>query len=159
MTSYHKEQVTVYISGVWDLFHIGHLNVLQRAKDLGDRLVVGVVTDEFVEEYKGQKPVIPFEDRYAIVRAIRYVDAVVTVTSFDLPPSKYGVTIRAHGPGYGQHAGQQTVINALKKLGIRTALLPRTKGISTTIIRERLGNEKDCVCSRSRTAPDGVSDC
>ena len=158
MGSADSNRVTVYISGVWDLFHIGHLNVIKWAKDLGDFLVVGVVTDEFAAEYKGRRPVIPFKDRYAIVQAIRYVDAAVTVTSFDLPPSKYGVTIRAHGPEYGKHAGQKIVIAALEKMGVKKALLPRTEGISTTIIRERMRDEENCACCDTDASPDSLPD-
>jgi glycerol-3-phosphate cytidylyltransferase len=148
----------VYISGVWDLFHIGHLNVLQRARDLGDGLVVGVVADEFVTEYKGEPPIIPFEDRYAIVRALRCVDAVVTVTAFDIPPCEYDITIRAHGPDYGTYEGQRIVLGKLREMGIRTALIPRTPGISTTIIKERLGNEREanCHCRRAAAVLDRV---
>lgn len=126
----------VYISGVWDLFHIGHLNVLRDAKALGDILVVGVVTDEFATEYKGQSPIIPFAHRYAIVKSIWYVDAVVPVRKFTVP--LYGVTIRAHGPDYGTYAGQQAVLRQLTDLGIRTVLISRTPGVSTTSIKERM---------------------
>ena len=72
-----------YTTGVYDMFHIGHLNVLKRAKELCEYLIVGVSTDELVESYKHKKPIIPFEERAEIVKAIRYVDEVVPQTSMD----------------------------------------------------------------------------
>ena len=72
----HKERVG-YTTGVFDLFHIGHLRLLQRAKNKCDRLIVGVSTDELVQSYKNKKPVIPFEERIEIVAALKCVDEVV----------------------------------------------------------------------------------
>ena len=63
-----------YTTGIFDLFHVGHLNLLKNAKSRCDRLIVGVTTDELSQVLKGKKPVIPFEERMEIVRAIRYVD-------------------------------------------------------------------------------------
>ena len=65
-----------YTTGVFDLFHIGHLNILKNAKDKCEYLIVGVSTDEIVTSYKGKKPVIPFEERLEIVKSIKYVDEV-----------------------------------------------------------------------------------
>ncbi len=75
-----------YTSGVYDLFHIGHLNLLRNAKSMCDKLIVGVTTDELVS-YKNKKAVIPYMERLEIVRANRYVDAVV-------PPLKIRETER-----------------------------------------------------------------
>lgn len=71
-----------YTTGVFDLFHVGHLNILRRAKEQCDYLVVGVTVDELVA-YKGKKAFIPFEERAAIVEAIKYVDKVVPQTTMD----------------------------------------------------------------------------
>jgi len=70
----------IYTSGSWDMFHVGHLNVLERSKALGDILIVGVSTDELIEEYKGMPPIIPFEERLRIVKALSCVDKVVKQT-------------------------------------------------------------------------------
>ena len=72
-----KDEIVGYTTGVFDLFHIGHLRLLQRAKSRCDRLIVGVSTDELVMTYKNKKPVIPFEERLEIVSALKCVDEVV----------------------------------------------------------------------------------
>ena len=72
-----------YTTGVFDLFHIGHLNILRNAKLECDYLIVGVTTDELSESGKGKRPVIPFSERMAIVGAVKYVDMVVPQTSYD----------------------------------------------------------------------------
>jgi glycerol-3-phosphate cytidylyltransferase len=72
-----KKEVVGYTTGVFDLFHIGHLRILQRAKSKCDRLIVGVSTDELVESYKNKRPIIPFGERIEIVSALKCVDEVV----------------------------------------------------------------------------------
>ena len=72
-----KKEVVIYTAGTWDMFHIGHLNIFKKSKELGTRLVVGVSTDELVASYKKAPPVIPYKDRLEVVRSCRYVDEVV----------------------------------------------------------------------------------
>jgi len=72
-----------YTTGVFDLFHIGHLNILRNAKQECDFLIVGVTTDDLSINEKGKKPVIPFNERMAIVESLKYVDMVVPQTSYD----------------------------------------------------------------------------
>ncbi|PKQ64534.1 glycerol-3-phosphate cytidylyltransferase [Labilibaculum filiforme] len=67
----------MYTSGCFDLFHYGHLNILQKSKELCDYLIVGVSTDELILKTKGQKPVIPYEERAKIISSIKYVDEVI----------------------------------------------------------------------------------
>ena len=73
---------TIITYGTFDLFHIGHLNILRRLKEQCDRLIVGVSTDEF-NEMKGKKPIVPFEQRIEIVRAIRYVDEAIPESNWE----------------------------------------------------------------------------
>ena len=89
-----KQPVIGYTTGVYDLFHIGHLNLFKNAKGMCDRLIVGVTVDELVE-YKGKKAMIPFEDRIEIVRSCRYVDAAVPQYDMDklTAARKLGATV------------------------------------------------------------------
>ena len=72
-----------YTSGVYDLFHIGHLNILKNAKSVCDKLIVGVSTDELVKKYKNKKPIISHSERMQIVSSIKFVDAVVAQESMN----------------------------------------------------------------------------
>jgi glycerol-3-phosphate cytidylyltransferase len=75
--------ITGYVPGAWDMFHIGHLNILLRAREHCDRLVVGVVTDERLRQVKGRTPVIPLNERMEVVSALAAVDEVVVDDSTD----------------------------------------------------------------------------
>ena len=88
-----------YTTGVFDLFHVGHLNILEKAKEQCDYLIVGVSTDELVQNYKHKTPVIPFEQRIKIVEAIKYVDKVVPQVSLDkvIAYEKYKFNAIFHG--------------------------------------------------------------
>ena len=77
------KKIVGYTSGVYDLFHIGHLNLLKNAKGLCDKLVVGVTTDELMFDYKKKRAVIPFSERLEIVRNIKFVDAAIPQMSMD----------------------------------------------------------------------------
>jgi glycerol-3-phosphate cytidylyltransferase len=79
----HKKNLIGYTAGVFDLFHIGHLNILKNAKSVCDKLIVGVSSDELVKKYKNKTPVIPFLERQEIVRSIEYVDSVVQQNTLD----------------------------------------------------------------------------
>lgn len=72
-----EKKVRVFTSGSFDMFHIGHLNILERSAALGDELIVGVSTDELIEHYKGMPPIIPFEERFRIVSSLKCVTRVV----------------------------------------------------------------------------------
>lgn len=94
-----KKSVIVYTVGVWDMFHIGHLNLLKKAKSFGDILIVGVNTDELTREYKGRSPVINWQQRAEIVEACRYVDMVIKTDSLEKDDllKKLQVDILVHG--------------------------------------------------------------
>lgn len=129
----------VFISGVWDLLHDGHRNVLEKARSLGTFLVVGVVTDGFVSSYKSI-PVRDFEHRCRDVLALPYVDVVEPHADFDdmSAMNKYRVTIRAVGPEYGKYEGQKRCLVEMERQNIHIVRLPRTEGISTSLLREQL---------------------
>ncbi len=128
----------VYASGTWDLLHDGHRNFLKKAKALGDFLVAGVNTDEFTRSYKGE-PERDFVRRCKDVLVLPCVDAIVPHDSFtDLTGfEKYGVSVRAVGPEYGKHQGQEDCLNELEERGIEVVVLPRMSHISTTILKQR----------------------
>lgn len=127
----------VYIAGVWDTFHIGHLNILQRAKALGDFLVVGVLTDEATERYK-PRTIIRQKDRLEIVKAIKYVD--MAFFQKDTDPTKNGELqyfnpdILIHADDWDYVPGQDWMLEKQKTV----MLLPYTPNISSTLIRERI---------------------
>src|SRR5690606_3085285 len=96
---------TVLTYGTFDLFHIGHLRLLERLRALGDRLIVGVSTDDF-NRVKGKKTVVPYTDRVAIVSALRCVDVVIPETSWDQKAQdieRYGVSIFGMGSDWEGH--------------------------------------------------------
>ncbi|MDK2907246.1 MAG: glycerol-3-phosphate cytidylyltransferase [Petrotoga sp.] len=124
---------TVITYGTFDLFHIGHLRLLQRAKALGDRLIVGVSTDEFNLQ-KGKKAIMPFEHRAEIVRSIKYVDLVIPETCWEQKVEdikKYNVDILVMGDDW------KGKFDHLSKY-CEVVYLPRTEGISSTELREIL---------------------
>ena len=119
---------TVITFGTFDLFHIGHLNILQRAATLGDRLVVGVSTDELSLAKKNRRPVYPTTDRIKIIEAIRYVDLVFTEYSLEDKSyyiQKYEATVLAMGDDW------KGCFDLFRK-HCEVVYLPRTLGASTT---------------------------
>lgn len=137
-----KSPVVVFATICGDLFHIGHLRLLQRAADLGDILIVGVSTDDFMRSYKGE-PTIPYEQRCEIVKALRCVDYITDYKGFyDYDyVGKFGVGIRVFGPDYGSHEGEAETRVKLEAKGVRHVELSRTPDISTTQIKERCYEE------------------
>lgn len=128
-----------YTAGVYDLFHIGHLNLLKNAKGMRDKLIVGVTVDELVT-YKGKRAIIPFEDRIEIIRSIKYVDAVVPQYDMDKLKmcKKLGASILFVGDdwyGTEKWAEHEKEFNAA---GIKIIYFPYTKGISSTQITKAL---------------------
>lgn len=136
----------VYMSGCWDLFHIGHLNALKRARELGDVLVAGVATDEFVRLIK-PCPIFPFEHRCAIIENLKCVDLVTPHKGFyDIDwLEEYGVDIRAIGPYHGEHREQRECLELIKKRGVDVVIIPRTPSVSSTWIKEVCCEEIRCA--------------
>ncbi len=128
-----------YTAGVYDLFHIGHLNLLKNAKGMCDKLIVGVTTDELVQ-YKGKKPVISYVDRAEIVRSIKYVDAVVAQEDMDKLTmcKKLKADILFVGDDWYQTEKWEQYEKEFNNVGIKIIYFPYTKGISTTQITKAL---------------------
>ena len=128
-----------YTTGVYDLFHIGHLNLLKNAKGMCDKLIVGVTVDELVE-YKGKKAMIPFEDRIEIVRSCKYVDAAVPQYDMDKLSAckKLGATYLFVGDDWYGTEKWKKYEEDFTREGIRIVYFPYTKGISSTRISEAL---------------------
>ena len=128
-----------YTAGVYDLFHIGHLNLLKNAKGLCDKLIVGVTVDELVA-YKGKKAMIPYEDRAEIVRSIKYVDAVVTQYDMDKLTmcKKLGASIMFVGDDWYGTEKWKNYEKEFAAEGIKIVYFPYTKGTSSTQIRKAL---------------------
>lgn len=128
-----------YTTGVFDMFHIGHLNILRRAKEQCEHLIVGVSTDEVVESYKHHPPVIPFEDRIAIVAACRYVDEVLAQESMDKFEAwktlKFDVMF--HGSEWKGTDLYNEYERRFSEVGVKIVYLTPTPGISSTKLRER----------------------
>lgn len=129
-----------YTTGVFDMFHIGHLNILRRAKEKCDYLIVGVSTDEVVQGYKHKTPIIPFEERAAIVKAIEYVDEVVPQTTMDklefLKSRHFDVMF--HGDEWKGTELYNRYEEEFAKYGARIEYLKHTEGISSSILREKI---------------------
>lgn len=130
-----------YTTGVYDLFHIGHLNLLRKAKAQCDYLIVGVSTDDLVE-YKGKRSVIPFEERKEIVGAIKYVDEVVTQENMDKLGAwkKYHFDVMFVGDDWKGTDKWNKIEAELKEVGAEVVYFPYTKGTSSTLINETLHN-------------------
>ena len=131
-----------YTTGVFDMFHIGHLNILRRAKEQCDYLVVGVSTDELVQHEKNKTPIIPFHDRLAIVESIRYVDKVVPQTNKNKLEAweKYHFNKMFVGSDWKNTDAWNRFETQFKPLGVDIVYLDHTDGISSTILRELLSD-------------------
>lgn len=135
-----KKYKVGYTTGVYDLFHVGHLNILKRAKKQCDYLIVGVSTDELVREYKHKKPVVPYHERVAIVEAIQYVDKVVPQVTMDKFDAwrKLQFDVLFHGDDWKHSVLYDKYEKEFGKVGVEIVYLPHTEGTSSTMLAERL---------------------
>lgn len=133
-----------YVPGVYDLFHIGHLNLIRRSKEQSEYLLAGVLTDELVEHFKGKRPYIPFEERIAIVAAIKEVDEVVKVDFSNTVKldawNLYHYDAYFSGDDHGNEWDGER--RQLQALGSDIVFLPYTKSTSSTMIKERISQAK-----------------
>jgi len=128
-----------YTTGVFDLFHIGHLNLLKNAKGMCDKLIVGVTTDELVS-YKNKRAVIPFEERLEIVRSIKYVDAAIPQENMNKFEAwqKLKFDVMFVGDDWFNTPKWQEFEKQFKEVGVRIVYFPYTKGTSSTLLNETL---------------------
>lgn len=128
-----------YTTGVFDMFHIGHLNILKNAKAQCEYLIVGVSTDEVALSYKHKRPVIPYDERREIVSAIKYVDKVVPQVSMNKIEAyqKYKFDVLFHGSDWKNSDMYNKITEEFKALGVDVVFLPHTDGVSSTMIREK----------------------
>ena len=128
-----------YTTGVYDLFHVGHLNMLRNAKSLCDKLIVGVSTDEVVK-YKHKKSVIPFKERIKIVRSIKYVDVAIPQNDRNkiLAWKKIKYNILFVGDDWYGEKKWKEFEKTLKKKGVKIVYFPYTKGTSSTLLNNTL---------------------
>ena len=129
-----------YTTGVYDMYHIGHLNILKRAKEQCDYLIVGVSTDENVRQYKHKTPIIPYEHRKAIVEAIKYVDKVVPQENMDKFAAwqKYHFDAIFHGDDWKGSSMYDEIERKLSEVGCEMVFLPHTDGVSSTDIVNKI---------------------
>ena len=133
-----NKKIVGYTTVVFDLFHIGHLNILKKAKENCDYLIVGVSTDELVQSYKNKEPVIPFEERIAIIESIKYVDRVVVQKNMDKFAAwkELNFDIMFHGDDWKNSSMYNDIEKQFNAIGVKLIFFPYTKGTSSTIINQ-----------------------
>lgn len=138
-----------YTTGVFDLFHIGHLTLLRNARALCDRLVVGVTTDELLLDEKQKHAVIPHHERMEIVRAITHVDAVVAQEHMDKMAiwERLRFDVMFVGDDWFDTPRWHDLADEFERVGVKIIYFPYTKGTSSTLINQVL-EERRAVHSR-----------
>ena len=131
-----KKHPSVLLQGTWDLFHVGHIAIIKRAKEITDHLIIGVNTDESVWKYKKSIPIIPWRDRFEMLRQCKYVDSVVAGTlAIDVEYMKaHHVFTYIVGSDWKEKKlpGTDEAIAA----GIKIVYFPYTDRVSSTLIKE-----------------------
>ena len=127
------EKLIGFTAGTFDMFHIGHLNLLKNAKSRCDYLIVGVNSDQLVEEYKKKKAVVPLDERMEIIRAIRYVDEVMRIDSLDKVVSwkKKHYDLLFIGDGWKGNPRWIKTEEEMQKYGVKVVYLPHTDVVMT----------------------------
>lgn len=147
----YNGKVVVYTSGTFDMFHSNHLKMIEYARGLGDTLIVGVSTDELVCSYK-RPPVIPFEERIAIVKALKYPDVVIPQRTLDHTQlvGKLNIDVFVVGDDWtGKY-------DYLKELGVTVFYFPYGDGVSSTKIKQEILDNYNDMKSRveAKVNPD-----
>lgn len=133
------KKLTIYTAGSYDLLHYGHVNVLLKAKALGNYLIVGVSTDALISKYKGMKPIICFKDRVAIIKELKCVDKVIKQNSFfDIKQlKKYHIDIIVLGDDWKNKYFPE-LDKCIKGLNIKMVYVPYTKRLSASKIKVKI---------------------
>lgn len=131
-----------YTQGTYDMFHIGHLNLIKNAKKHCDYLIVGVNSDSLVETYKNKKAIVPLEERISIIEELKSVDKVISCDTLDKESvvKKYSINKIFIGDDWSKDPRWLKDKKDMEKIGVEVVFLPHTSGISSTILREKLSN-------------------
>lgn len=134
------KKVIGFTAGAFDMFHVGHLNLLKNAKARCDYLIAGVNTDELIASYKNKQAIVPLEERMQIVRAIRYVDEVIPVDTLDKESiwKEKLFDIVFIGDDWKGSARWNETEQVMRKHNVEVIYLPYTIGTTSTLLRERL---------------------
>ena len=135
-----KKYKVGYTTGVYDMFHVGDLNILKRAKEQCETLIVGVTTDELCYKRKQKYPIINERDRMAIVESIRYVDKVILQADMEKlrPVKEMGVDVVFVGSDWKGTEAWNKYEKDFSKVGCMVVYLDHTDGISSSILREKI---------------------
>ena len=135
-----KKIIIGYTTGVFDLFHIGHVNILKKSKSLCDKLIVGVSKDKLVYKYKKKFPIIPEKERLKIVQNIKYVDYAIFQNSLDkfVNYRKLKFDIMFVGDDWFSTPKWKDLDERFREIGVKIVYLPYTKSTSSTLINKIL---------------------
>ena len=144
-----------YTSGVYDMFHVGHRNLLRAARGLCDRLIVAVSTDELVMEYKGKLPIVTFQERLEMVEESKYVDLAVPQVTLDKVEAwkRLNFDVMFHGDDWYGTDVYMECERQLKPVGVRFVYLPYTPRVSSTLRRAAVDGSE--IADHSGDEPEG----
>lgn len=154
-----EDKIIGYTTGVYDMFHIGHLNILKKAKSMCDELIVGVSTDELVQKEKHKTPVIPYAERAEIVKSIKYVDKVVPQENKDKLAAwrKYHFKKMFVGSDWKGTPQWNEFEKQFSPLGVKIVYLPHTDGISSTQLTNYIKKKLAETCRTNKFVGGGYN--
>ena len=136
----------IYCPGSWDMLHAGHINIFRKAKQFGNKLIVGISTDSLIFRYKKVLPIISYKDRVAVIQDLKYVDGIIKQnTFFNIQQlKKYKVNVVILGTDWKGKPFKE-LDNAVKKLNIKVIYIPYTHRLSSSKIKEKIINNADAI--------------
>jgi glycerol-3-phosphate cytidylyltransferase len=139
----HKKEIVGYTTGVFDMFHIGHVNILRNAKSMCDKLIVGVSTDKLVLKNKNKMPIISFKERKKIIESCKFVDKVIAQHNIDKYEEWKGRPFDRLfvGDDWKGTKKWKNFEKKFKKVGVQIIYFPYTKGTSSTILSKILSKK------------------